>query len=842
MDALRHGNFRLATLLSVIFLGLAIAGCDGDDGDDGAPGAAGPPGEDGAAGLACWDLNENGVGDLVLPDPPFTEDLNQDGVVNVFDCNATAGDGGTGIAIGDGSELTEEDVETLGRLVATIDSVEIASPPVVEFTVTDSNGNPAIGIAQGVVWFTAAKLVPGDPSFNGGLSYWQSYVNTYETPLEGNPAGSPNVLESALQATTDNAGTLEVLGPGKYRYTFATDIADPEQTLGVEYEPGLTTRVGLEIRLSDNVDENGNLVAEVEVPLAPLNPVFDFVPDGGAGSGVTKEVSATESCASCHYQFELHGGPRKTVEYCVTCHNPWTFDQDTGEALDMAYMAHSIHPGHDRNVNGDDTQLIPYIIYGYAERFGSPPDDYSEVTHPQSLTYCENCHEESEATPDGNAWNESATAKTCGGCHADGLQVGTPDPVTGQPDGYAFNHQYADVELGVAVDGTCGSCHLGAIVTAGDALSIHSRIAGDQRFREETGEQFVLSIESATYAPGETPVITFRVDKPDGTAWDIFNDPEFQSYDPPNQDGSLNLYVAWTTDDIYNGDELGATWGLRDRGNGPEVVEEPGYPYRMYLAALQRDAVQNADGSYTVTYFTALPENISGAPMIALGGHPVGFVTDADGNQYYERGAATSAVFYPGTPRDYTADNDGCNGCHQQVQAHGSNRNGNTEICLVCHTADTAVTDDAEIGPVGWGWGYMIHNIHIASETYSGGGFAEVTYPQSVGNCFTCHKDGKYNTARVTARAVSVGEGGDDNTWLNDTATTPSAALCGTCHNDNAAVGHFTSNGGQVLVAKDTILGAEPGVGGVPIGQEACAVCHGPGSTFDTTLYHGMEE
>ena len=31
------------------------------------------------------DLNENGVGDLELPDPPFTEDLNGDGVVDVDD-------------------------------------------------------------------------------------------------------------------------------------------------------------------------------------------------------------------------------------------------------------------------------------------------------------------------------------------------------------------------------------------------------------------------------------------------------------------------------------------------------------------------------------------------------------------------------------------------------------------------------------------------------------------------------------------------------------------------------------------------------------------------------------
>ncbi|NNJ93452.1 MAG: carboxypeptidase regulatory-like domain-containing protein, partial [Halobacteria archaeon] len=54
-----------------------IVGCDGDDGAAGATGAAGGPGAD---GFSCWDLNQNGVGDL--PD----EDLNGDGVVDTLDC------------------------------------------------------------------------------------------------------------------------------------------------------------------------------------------------------------------------------------------------------------------------------------------------------------------------------------------------------------------------------------------------------------------------------------------------------------------------------------------------------------------------------------------------------------------------------------------------------------------------------------------------------------------------------------------------------------------------------------------------------------------------------------
>src|SRR5210317_2412683 len=73
----RHGLFSRAFLLVVLGLGLGLTGCEGDDGAPGVDGA------DGANGQACWDLNNNGVGD---PD----EDLNNDGVVDVYDCNAFA--------------------------------------------------------------------------------------------------------------------------------------------------------------------------------------------------------------------------------------------------------------------------------------------------------------------------------------------------------------------------------------------------------------------------------------------------------------------------------------------------------------------------------------------------------------------------------------------------------------------------------------------------------------------------------------------------------------------------------------------------------------------------------
>ncbi len=57
-------------------------GPTGDDGDDGSDGAQGPTG---ANGIACWDLNGNGTGDLPA------EDTNGDLTVDVLDCTGPQG-------------------------------------------------------------------------------------------------------------------------------------------------------------------------------------------------------------------------------------------------------------------------------------------------------------------------------------------------------------------------------------------------------------------------------------------------------------------------------------------------------------------------------------------------------------------------------------------------------------------------------------------------------------------------------------------------------------------------------------------------------------------------------
>jgi len=797
--------------VTALILAASLAwGCSGDDGAAGPTGPTGPSGPPGLPG----------------PEGPPA---------------------GTSIPIGDGSALSAADIATLGKLQATITNVIVSSPPVVEFTVLDSHGNAAVGIDASVVQFTFAKLVPADPDVNGGLPHWQNYLNRTAT------SNMPGGLATAIQATNDRNGTLEELGSGQYRYTFSTDVTNITTPIAVPWEPSLTHRVGMEIRLED----------AAEVPLAPFNPVYDFVPDGGAGSGITKNIADTNNCADCHFEFAMHGGPRKSVEYCVTCHNPGSVDPDSRESVDMAYLAHSIHRGENRLDANDNKK--PYIIFG----FGGSEHNYGDVTYPQSVTYCETCHTASATHPDGDAWNEGASAKACGGCHADGLVAQNFDPVTGQAE-YLFNHAVAEVDLGLIPDGECAGCHLGSIETAGPPLAIHSRIRNDDRVRAAAGDNFVFNIMAATNTgPGQTPVVTFRITNPQGVPYDIFTDEEFT-----NSNAALNLYVQWSTGDYYGGDENGLVLGARQASNltvtavQDLTLADAGYPYRMDIGAI-RNAITNggsvnADGSYTVPFFRALPTDFSGDVAIGLGGHPAWQYTDADLVTNWDRAAAVSAVFFPpgnATKRVAAFDSANCNACHERLQFHGGNRNGNYEICLLCHNSDTAVCSsppaadgscpvgelDANnnvIWEEGFAFGRMIHSIHTASPTFAQGEFADVTFPQTTANCEVCHVPGRYDVARPTARAISTSQGNDVRVWTDDIATTPTVAACSICHTTTAARGHFLTQAGQIDELKCNIVGAACGAvdgssgTGLPNGQEACAVCHGSGAEFETSKYH----
>ncbi len=298
-------------------------------------------------------------------------------------------------------------------------------------------------------------------------------------------------------------------------------------------------------------------------------------------------------CANCHVRFDLHGGPRRNVEYCVTCHNAGTVDPDGGESVDMAYLAHSIHSGENRGT--------PYVIYG----FGGSANEYSEVTYPQDTRFCETCHTNSAASPNGDDWKTNAGASQCGGCHVAGLGK-TYDYATG-----LYTNTYAHSTFAfTANDGECLDCHTSAGV-AGATLDNHD---SGPRLSKELGAQFKYEVVSVTnVGAGKTPVVKFKISKPDGTPYVIATDPAFQG-----SSASLNLYFAWGNGDITNAD---SATGKTPAGNR-------GTPYRMRIADLKANAVlDGATGVYTTDLKIAgTPVVLTVDPttaMVMIDGHPV---------------------------------------------------------------------------------------------------------------------------------------------------------------------------------------------------------------------------
>ena len=204
------------------------------------------------------------------------------------------------------------------------------------------------------VRFTIAKL---EPSPQGNLTgAWQSYINRIEAPSVG-PGTEPK-----LQGTSETGATAGFTnnGDGTYQYRMAKNVktqpaniqaqADSEG-LDLSYQPGFTNRVAMQF------DGNPNTTA---------NPHYDWVPATGATNGIfTMDIAATANCNRCHDPVALHGGNRREVQYCVTCHNPGSTDANSGNTVDMKVMIHKIHMG----ANLPSVQAgEPYIIWGFQQQ------------------------------------------------------------------------------------------------------------------------------------------------------------------------------------------------------------------------------------------------------------------------------------------------------------------------------------------------------------------------------------------------------------------------------------------------------------------------------------------
>jgi OmcA/MtrC family decaheme c-type cytochrome len=402
-------------------------------------------------------------------------------------------------------------------------AVSINSPPVIAFSVTDSNGNPVVGLGSTSqkatdtvasypnIAFSLAKLVPG---VGTAPSKWVSYVvttvPTYKkasAPFCGNDTAlkndACNINASApTRPSTDSNGKLVDNKNGTYTYTFYRDITKAKELVDaatdsgnnkkadlgdLTYEPNLVHR--LTIQISGNAPGTGTNTPTgansgvTGVPLKkPVDAIYDFIPATGKAVTATdpsRDITATAKCNECHYALggipgdtsadsgaAFHGGSRNETKYCVVCH---TEQRKYGRA--EATTTATGYSGSTYRINDFAVGNFPNMIH--KTHFGKmlTKDGYdfagvkfNEVKFPQDARNCTKCHDGSATstakTAQGDNWLNVPGRVACGGCH-DAINFAAGTITKG---GVTKGHPFDGAPQSLTSDAQCSTCHTAEVI------------------------------------------------------------------------------------------------------------------------------------------------------------------------------------------------------------------------------------------------------------------------------------------------------------------------------------------------------------------------------------------
>ncbi|NNF49896.1 MAG: OmcA/MtrC family decaheme c-type cytochrome, partial [Woeseiaceae bacterium] len=684
--------------------------------------------------------------------------------------------------------------------------------PTVTLRLSDDLGFGLRDLPASTISFALAQLSP--PPAVGSSSEWRSYITSSRTD-------PPDVQASTEGATS---GTFTDNGDGTYEYTFANALT--AYPAGPLYDANATHRLGVEIRtnrvIADNIPAN--------------NAPYDFVPAGGSPT-FTRLIVNNATCNACHDNLEIHGEARFDVEYCVTCHNPYSIDPDTAAepwsgTVDMKQMVHKIHFGA-KLTNG-------YTIIGY----GGFPHPYDGVEFTQDVRNCTTCHQESDASvPQASNWKDVQNRDTCGSCH-DWIDW---DGSEGNAD---LLHWGGLVFLD---DADCATCHGPNATVLDGEYRVEVAHEIPEAVAAKAFEYQVVSVTNT--AVGDNPTVQIRVLDP--THPDYATDPASTAYDINDVNGpfqearsSLRVDIAWNNDDFGN----------LDPNDDLARSTDSGAPFQPIVIDFKTGATNIGGNVFEKTADVAqvIPSDVSGSGTAFLEGRPRvdlgdGFVSLS------VAGAGLSFAIDDDSPVDRrtVVDINKCNDCHQTLALHGDNRADNTQLCATCHNAnatdinrrvaDSECGDELGLDDVSIDLKRMVHRIHagnvgVCGYNNSAHDYNGVVYPGRLNNCEGCHLAGTYypvDPGAVLATTVDAGPfdpladppvppAADRSTLTDDIAISPNSAVCSSCHMDDLARNHMIQNGGDFNAGKDD-TGAL-----ISTGNETCQLCHGEGASADT--------
>ncbi len=503
-------------------------GATGTTGEQGPQGATGTTGDTGAAGkdgTSCT-VKDNGNGSKTITCSDGTSVTIKDGSTGPTGPVGPTGGAGGGIGVTSfhGLDYLKTSGEYLAgaktdaKMTITAATADDAGKLVVKFKVADAVGKPVPNVAA--VSANIAKLVGPDATAGESFTKWVNYIYRIETVSGSAAAKDPWPAKDgdiAIQAYREASGSSTTTGlltnnnDGSYTYEFVTNLAKAtvDGKTGsalVGYDRKLTHRVSVMI--------GGHSGATADA-------VFDFVPDTSITTlPATRNIVQTSACQACHgTQFKGHGGDRLTVENCVTCHNPSSFDAQSKQSLDAKVMIHKIHAGgnlasiagpdgqfwNDTATAADETKdngLLAnvYAIWGY----GNAKTSWYKAGFPAELPNCTKCHNGSGQNVD--AWKTPSRA-ACGSCHDN------VDFTTG------VNHKGG----AQATDSKCTICHDEGGYGMG-VVEAHNWTAKDPRLTPEFNVELSISAPKSGksyYEAGDAPLVTVILkDAKTGTAID----------------------------------------------------------------------------------------------------------------------------------------------------------------------------------------------------------------------------------------------------------------------------------------------------------------------------------
>ncbi|HLJ75642.1 MAG TPA: OmcA/MtrC family decaheme c-type cytochrome, partial [Thermoanaerobaculia bacterium] len=431
-------------------------------------------------------------------------------------------------------------------------------------------------------------------------------------------------------------------------------------------------------------------------------------------------------------------------------------------------MIHKIHSGP----NLPSVQAgTPYQIIG----FGQAITDFSNVTYPQNVTNCANCHEGTNAAAKPSqalVYLTNPSRDACGSCHDD------INWTTGA--NHAAGAQANDL--------ACATCHVPDSGQEFDASVKGAHM--DPRTSKQLKGLKVSIVGVANAVAGKNATVTFKITNADGT---------------PVDGNKLSTFSP-----IQAGPTTSYTWNKRDNAIGKATFDA------------------NA-GTTTYTFIDAIPAGSTGTYAFSADIRRNATVKRADGKadisvresvinpfKYVELKGGTP------TPRRAAVTLAQCNTCHAGLSLHGGQRN-TTEECVICHnpTATAAVTAGGQ--NEGISFQRMVHRIHSGEQltqsyTIGSTNFNDVTFPGDRTNCAKCHAAGAY----VLPLVAGIDSVQTPRDYFSPQG--PATAACLGCHDNSDAAAHAYLN---------TVT-----FPGSTSSNEACATCHGTGKDWDVAKVH----